>query len=90
MTEFLWWVATILSEIGSSKVIITPMISFGKEVPTMDHDYYNLSHGNKWVYEYLGLYNQGDETHVEEIATENQNSSTEHCKAWHKERKHPE
>lgn len=90
MTEFQWWVAMILSAIGSSKIIITPMISFGKEVLTLDHECYNLSHGNKWLHEYLSLYNQEDETHVEEIATENQNSSTEHSKAWHKERKHPE
>lgn len=61
--------ATILSAIGFSIVIIPSIISFGKEVPTLVHEYKNLSHGNERVYEQLALYTGGDETHAEEIAT---------------------
>lgn len=61
--------ATILSAIGFSIVIITSIISFGKEVPSLVHEYNNLCHGNEMVYEQLALYTGGDEIHAEEIAT---------------------
>lgn len=61
----------MLSVKGSSVVIFTLIISYGKGGPTLDHESNNMSHRNKWVYDYMGLYTGGDETHTEEKATEN-------------------